>query len=113
MTPRPISLKREGDDFIVIEWSDNHSRVYSIRELRDNCPCALCKEQRRQKDETTCLPIVESRDRAPIRIAQMMPQGNYAYQIVFSDGHGDGLYSLSLLRELGKLLYDDTHSPRV
>jgi DUF971 family protein len=32
----------------------------------------------------------------------MTPVGNYAYKILFSDGHDTGIYTLDLLRELGR-----------
>jgi DUF971 family protein len=31
----------------------------------------------------------------------MVPVGNYAYRIEFSDGHSTGIYTLDLLRRLG------------
>jgi len=32
----------------------------------------------------------------------MKPVGNYAYSIAFSDGHDTGIYTLELLRQLGR-----------
>jgi len=32
----------------------------------------------------------------------MDPVGNYAYRILFSDGHDTGIFTLELLRELGR-----------
>ena len=37
-----------------------------------------------------------------IRIARVEPVGNYALRLVFDDGHDTGLYSWSLLHELGR-----------
>jgi len=36
-----------------------------------------------------------------ITIRHMDPVGNYAYRILFSDGHDTGIFTLELLRELG------------
>jgi DUF971 family protein len=33
----------------------------------------------------------------------MDPVGNYAYRILFSDGHETGIFTLDLLRRLGSL----------
>jgi DUF971 family protein len=38
----------------------------------------------------------------PVRATAMVPLGNYAYHIDFSDGHKTGIYSLELLREIGE-----------
>jgi DUF971 family protein len=37
----------------------------------------------------------------PLAITGMQPVGQYAYKIVFSDGHDSGIYTLEYLRELG------------
>lgn len=37
-----------------------------------------------------------------VTILRLEPVGNYAVRIVFDDGHDTGLYSWSLLRELGQ-----------
>jgi DUF971 family protein len=37
----------------------------------------------------------------PLSISGMQPVGQYAYKIVFSDGHDSGIYTLEYLRELG------------
>ena len=37
-----------------------------------------------------------------VRIAQVVPVGNYAVQIVFDDGHSTGFYRWSYLAELGR-----------
>ena len=36
-----------------------------------------------------------------VAIERIEPVGNYAVRLVFSDGHGSGLYSWEVLRELG------------
>ncbi len=37
-----------------------------------------------------------------VKIDRLEPVGNYAVRIVFDDGHDSGLYSWSLLAELGQ-----------
>jgi DUF971 family protein len=37
-----------------------------------------------------------------VRIVAVEPIGNYAVRLVFDDGHNTGLYSWSLLHELGR-----------
>ena len=35
-----------------------------------------------------------------VQITELIPVGNYALQLVFSDGHDSGIYSWTYLREL-------------
>jgi DUF971 family protein len=100
--PRPTKLALQGDNCLVIEWSDGQSREYAIRELRDRCPCATCREKRLQPQAAaTLLPVLSAAETQPLRIAAIKPVGNYAYAIDFSDGHDTGIYTLEFLRELG------------
>jgi len=46
--------------------------------------------------------ILKPEELAPVRATAMVPIGNYAYQIDFSDGHNSGIFSLELLREIGE-----------
>ncbi|MAV35357.1 MAG: hypothetical protein CMJ59_07850 [Planctomycetaceae bacterium] len=103
--PEPIRLTRIDDDFLVISWSDQQDRRYAIRELRDRCPCATC----RQREEAPTgaaemFPIVPGGAPASLRIERMTPVGSYAYSIEFSDGHDTGIYAFELLRTLGEKL---------
>jgi DUF971 family protein len=103
MDPTPVKLARSGTSGLVIEWSDGQSRDYSVRELRDACPCASCREKRSQPAEPTILlPVLSLNEARPLAIIKMEPVGNYAYSIEFSDGHNTGIYTLVLLRQLGR-----------
>ena len=46
MTVYPTSLQIV-DEQLQIGWSDGQVRRYAFGELRGNCPCAGCREQRR------------------------------------------------------------------
>lgn len=35
---RPVALAKDGDQGLIINWSDGHRSIYSWRHLRDNCP---------------------------------------------------------------------------
>lgn len=106
LTPRPVALKRQGDDRLVIEWADGEKRLYTALELRQNCPCATCKKTHDDESDPSALPILKPQDTQPITIENMAPQGNYAYQIRFSDGHETGIFSLGLLKSLGAPIAD-------
>src|SRR5689334_504351 len=103
MNSTPIKLSRTGAGGLMIEWSDGQSRKYTVRELRDACPCASCREKRSQSAEpASLLPVLSLSEAQPLTIAKMEPVGHYAYSIEFSDGHDTGIYTLELLRQLGQ-----------
>ena len=99
----PTKLELAGDRRLNIEWNDGQRRSYTFRELRDQCPCATCREKRTHEADRPAplLPIVTEAEMQPLGIVRMKPVGSYAYSIDFSDGHNTGIYTLELLRELG------------
>ena len=99
MTAYPTKLTRQGDQQVIIDWSDGEQRTYGIRELRNRCPCATCREKRKQPEPM--LPILAEAATQPLQIDGMKPVGSYAYSIAFSDGHDTGIFTFELLKELG------------
>jgi DUF971 family protein len=105
MTSQPVKLAL-NNNVLTIEWSDGRRLDYQVADLRRHCPCATCRTERSRKggaEEPTG-------DEGPplctdpgVAIRAMAPVGNYAYKILFSDGHDTGIYTLDLLRELGGL----------
>ncbi|MDB4755728.1 MAG: DUF971 domain-containing protein [Pirellulaceae bacterium] len=103
MNNYPAELKIEND-YLVVRWSDSTSDKIAIRDLRDSCPCANCREQRSlppQTAENSLLPIVSSEQKQLLTIRQMRPVGNYAYSITFSDGHSNGIFTFDFLYSMG------------
>jgi DUF971 family protein len=114
--PTPLDPRKKPVDIKVqvstgagvdIVWSDQHQSHYDFVYLRELCPCALCDEERRKKEElatrthsastaATVLPMFKPRPTA--RGAKAM--GNYALQIDFTDGHATGIYSYDYLRTI-------------
>lgn len=94
----PRSLKGDQGS-LSIEWSDGRVDRIPWRTLRDQCPCATCREKRAAPPSP--FAILKPEETIPVRASGMRPIGNYAYQIDFSDGHKTGIYSLELLRTLG------------
>ena len=99
----PTELERSAPDQVRITWSDGQCRLYSVGELRQQCPCATCRDERKAAAEAPAqvLPVVDLAAAQPLRVDQMAPVGNYAYGLTFSDGHDTGIYTFELLRELG------------
>lgn len=95
---RPVALKKEGEDRLVIEWNDGHRSEYAWRYLRDNCPCAGCREERLLPPDP--FRVLKPSELVPLKPVSISPVGFYAYKIVWSDGHDAGLFTLEHLREL-------------
>jgi DUF971 family protein len=104
MTSQPVKLAL-NNNVLTIEWSDGPPLHYNVADLRRNCPCATCRTTRTQRrggqeseeGEGPSLAVDPA-----VAIRAMAPVGNYAYKILFSDGHDTGIYTLDWLRELGK-----------
>jgi len=101
MSSTPLSVALTPDQRVRIAWSDGRTREYTVRQLRDGCPCAHCREARLHPKPPTLLPVLSPAELLPLKLAAMEPVGNYAYSIAFSDGHNTGIYTLEHLRELG------------
>ena len=102
MSTQPTDLTLTAPDCLQIAWSDGEVRQYRVSELRENCPCATCREKRKAPPPpSTSLPVISQAETQPLRIREMQPMGHYAYAIHFSDGHDTGLFTLETLRELG------------
>ena len=91
----PVKIGPPGGPEIVIEWEGGEKSVFEPKRLRAACPCASCTDEftgRRTLDPES-LPV-------NIRALALAPVGRYALQILWSDGHGTGLYGYDVLRSL-------------
>lgn len=106
----PTNLKIVDERTLRIEWSEGQRRLYAFRELRDCCPCAGCRESRKEGSSGGSastpanplqLTVLSPAETLPLRVVAMRPVGNYAYSIVFSDGHDSGIFTFEFLLSLG------------
>ena len=88
----PKEITELGDEALLIVWSDGHESLYTHRELRAACPCAVCATERAKGDGPS-----PPQDVAPVKMEYV---GRYALRFHWSDGHGTGIYSFALLRRL-------------
>ncbi len=95
---RPVVLSAEPNDvhkMLKLNWSDGRQSVVTFRDLRYQCPCAVCV------DENTGVRKIRKEDVSPdVRPTKIQTIGNYALGIHFSDGHHTGLYAFDYLRKL-------------
>jgi DUF971 family protein len=100
--PTDIKVHVSTGQGVEIAWSDGHTSRYEFVYLRDQCPCAVCNDERGKKGQVS--PIAASsvlpmfKPRATAKAAKAV--GSYAIQIDFSDGHSTGIYSFNHLREI-------------
>jgi DUF971 family protein len=111
MKATPTNLALVDSSRLRIDWSDGSARVYGVRELREACPCATCREKRSNPQPQPLLPVLSAAEAQPLALRGMKPVGNYAYAISFSDGHDTGIYTIDYLRELGSEVGQNSASP--
>ncbi|ETV72498.1 hypothetical protein, variant 1 [Aphanomyces astaci] len=76
--------------------------VLSPVDLRARCRCAQCIEEFTGKQILDPTTIQED-----IRPTAVQRKGNYAFAVVWSDGHSSSLYTFEHLRQLAKEVQDD------
>jgi DUF971 family protein len=91
----PESLELTDDDSVLqIVWDDGHTSRHLLSVLRAACPCAHCKGHHPSQS------LNLTAEQFPgISINDLATVGRYAYNIVWSDGHNTGIYTLAMLRE--------------
>jgi DUF971 family protein len=99
--PVPTALTKDDAGRLVIQWNDGHRSVYAWQHLRDQCPCAGCREERlKPPDPFRILTPKELAQTTPLAPAAVTPVGRYAYKITWNDGHDTGIFTLEHLRQL-------------
>jgi DUF971 family protein len=90
----PTEVRRLPEERrLAITWSDHSVSLYDYDTLRGYCPCAVCQGHA-AGDVRFHAPA------APVAISSIQPVGNYGLSIVFSDGHGTGIYRFDFLRDI-------------
>jgi ATP-binding protein involved in chromosome partitioning len=83
----------------VIEWADGRSYDYTLAELQRHCPCARCCGAPIGQSRVNPTSAVDPDVRA-LRIYNL---GRYALRVEFTKGCSRGVYTFTMLRDLGKL----------
>jgi ATP-binding protein involved in chromosome partitioning len=88
----PHAITRR-DDGLLIEWEPGApERFYPARPLRLACPCAACVEE--MSGRPLLDPATVPADIRPVSLALV---GAYGLRILWSDGHGTGIYTFDRL----------------
>jgi DUF971 family protein len=93
--PRPTEIKlRTQSRVLEVQFDDGSRFELPFEYLRVFSPSAEVKGHGGGEG-------VLQTGKEDVGISGVEPVGNYALRILFSDGHNTGLYSFSLLHELG------------
>ena len=98
MSPKQIKVKDKTK--LLIKWDDDEESEISLKYLRDECPCAVCK------GETVLMktyrPAKKETNPDMYKLTDIKTVGGYAIEIKWKDGHNTGIYTWNNLRQLAK-----------
>ncbi len=111
--PASVKVHVSSGAGIDVVWSDEHASHYDFAYLREECPCAMCNDERQKKLASEQREQQHEKHMAPPTASTLLPMfkpkltakaahavGNYALRIDFNDGHATGIYSFDFLRTI-------------
>jgi DUF971 family protein len=116
--PASVKVHVSSGAGVDITWADHHCSHYDFAYLREECPCAMCNDERQKKaaglqKDMQLKQQNASLAAAPALSSPLLPMfkprltanaahavGNYALQIDFNDGHATGIFSFDFLRTI-------------
>ena len=91
----PTSINPLSASEIDLQWNSGEKFALAYVELRFECPCAVCV------DEKTGVRVIKRESiPADIRVMGAHPVGRYAIQFQWSDRHSTGMYHFENLHAL-------------
>ena len=91
----PKRIEKHDPFHFEIEWTDGKCFVVPFTEVRFQCPCAGCV------DEKTGVRTLRREDVRPdVHPRAISLVGRYALQINWSDQHGSGMFSFDQFRKV-------------
>ncbi|WP_280150933.1 DUF971 domain-containing protein [Piscinibacter sp. XHJ-5] len=88
-------LDHRSSGLLELVWQDHMRALIPHPLLRSLCRCAGCEQQFRLSGRRAEVS-------PDIRLEDIRPVGDKALNLVFSDGHGRGIYPWAYLRELSR-----------
>jgi|WetSurMetagenome_2_1015567.scaffolds.fasta_scaffold1392684_1 DUF971 family protein len=92
---QPQSIKKVNQNEVEITWNNIHKSIFSIRQLRDLCPCAGCQGEDILLYHVNPSKKAITEDGYDIKGINLV--GSYAIQIFWGDGHDAGIYTWEYL----------------
>lgn len=96
----PKTIQPIGQELAIL-WNDGTESYLKLSDLRRLCPCAECSGER---DLLGRLAKPPARPLTPqsFQLSGHAPVGGYAVQLFWADGHNDGLFTYTKLKEWGE-----------
>ena len=95
-TPTAIDLD-VPNGLMRIVWADGHESLYELPALRRSCPCAGCSGEMGRPGTVGEGTVLTPRQTT---LADVQQLNRFGLQLIWADGHDDGLFSYALLRTL-------------
>jgi DUF971 family protein len=96
----PKKIEVIGDELAIV-WEDGSETYLKLTDLRRLCPCAGCSGERDLLGRLA-KPPARPLTSESFKISGTAPVGGYALQLFWGDGHSDGLFAYTRLREWGE-----------
>ena len=96
-TAVPKDILLVGTELAIV-WADGTESYYKLSDLRRLCPCASCAGER-DLFGRLAKPPQRPLTRESFQLTGTAPVGGYALQLYWRDGHNDGLFTYTKLRE--------------
>ncbi|MBI5021634.1 MAG: DUF971 domain-containing protein [Ignavibacteriales bacterium] len=91
------SIKKINPLEIEIEWDDTHQSKFTLKQLRDICPCAGCQGEDILLHHIP--PVKKNELPEQYHLSGIKQVGSYAVQMTWGDGHNAGIYTWEYLAD--------------
>lgn len=95
----PKSISKPHPSLISAEWTDGFSATITLEKFRDECTCALCKDER-EKSEKEPFKMLKTFIKGKNELKSLEKVGNYAFKAAWGDGHDTGIYTYDNIRDI-------------
>jgi len=89
-----VIVNHQLSGVLELTWQDHTTHRLSHALLRSRCRCGGCEQQSRTGRRAEVPP--------DIRLDDIRPVGDKGLNLVFSDGHGRGIYPWAYFREIAQ-----------
>ena len=94
------------ESFVVLRWQNKQEDCISLKTLRLFCPCAFCSGETDVFGNKYIGDKKKLSDKS-VTLKGFSFVGLYAIRFIWGDGHSDGLYTFSLLKNLSSELNEN------
>jgi DUF971 family protein len=97
--PPPTKIEQSEPTALTLSWPDGTSCALTLKQLRDECPCAGCKGENilGKVYKPLMLPTFTP---GMYELKGIDPVGSYGIQVTWKDGHHTGIYTWEYLHLL-------------